>query len=169
MRDQDSITSRVARVSTVTLRRLNNGFQTVAQMVDSLPELSRIREANIALPSSLWAFHHDPSRVVVLTPPDPHPLSTPTLATHPRCECRHRFNGSRGLPLPWRRVFTPVYGPPSETVLASDTGVSCLQHDPHHFCSRRGQVGTGKLCMAPSPLHLGQGLRRGLADGFRFG
>ena len=94
-------------------------------MVDSLPELSRIREASIALPSSLWAFHHDPSCVVVLTPPDPHPLSTPTLATHPRCECRNRFDGSRGLHFAWRRVFTPVYGPPSETLLASDTGVSC--------------------------------------------
>ncbi len=44
-----------------------------------------------------------------------------------------------------------------------------LQHDPYNFCSRRGQVETGKLSMAPSPLHLGQGLRQGLADGFRFG
>jgi hypothetical protein len=30
MRDQDSITSKTARVSTVSLRRLNNGFHTVA-------------------------------------------------------------------------------------------------------------------------------------------
>ena len=110
MRDQDSITNKTARVTTVSLRRLNNGFHTVAQLVESLPELSRLREAHAALPSSLWAFHHDPSRVVALTPPNPLSLSTPSLAAHARCECRHRLDGSRGLPIAWRRVLTPVYG-----------------------------------------------------------